>query len=291
MGHDGYSAPCRTGNWAEDEYMHALQTREIMKKQSNGTLTSSMLFSSVGMSSLPTDLAPPHPDGNLRYGDTVLLSSALGGAVSANSKRQVDGTAQKVFQVSRTREVEALRRTSWTIVPVGDTPADGLLRFDTPFSLVAESAGEEALYLHGERYTITNQAASASVHGAERKHLAAGALAPSHLTTWVVRSLAPHYEARMLEEKQPVPANTFVALEHVNTKSHLNTDEVRLRNEYGLEYSVSVFTEVPVTKGRLFGRAASVVGVGNHFAFTTGAVSDERSGQPVCSEPDANELK
>jgi len=277
-GYDGYSAPCRTGNWSEDEYMRALQVQEILKKQATGTLTSSVRFNTVGVSSLPIDLTAPHADGFVRFGDTVLLSSALGGVVSANAQRPIEGTAQKVFQVTRTREPEATRRTSWSILPIGEPPADGLLRYDTPFLLVAESAGDQPLFLHGERYTLTNQAASISVRGADRKHLAAGALSSSHLTGWVVRSLQPHAEARLLDPKQPVEANTFVALEHTYTKSHLNTDGAHLRNEFGLEFSVSVYTEIPVAKGELFGRAAAVVGTGNHFAFTTGLPLDEEDG-------------
>jgi hypothetical protein len=274
-GYDGYSAPCRTGNWGEDEYMRALQVQEILKKQATGMLRSSVHFNTIGVTSLPIDITAPHADGFLRFGDTVLLSSALGGVISANAQRPVEGTAQKVFQVTRTREPEATRRTAWSILPMDKAPIDGLLRYDTPFLLVAESAGDEPLFLHGERYTLTNQAASISVRGADRKHLAAGALSPSHLTSWVVHSLQPHAEARLLDPKQPVPANTFVALEHTNTKSHLNTDGAHLRNEFGLEFSVSVFTEIPVTKGELFGRAAVVVGRGNHFAFTTGLPPDE----------------
>jgi len=233
----GYSAPCRTGNWSEDEYAMALKNKAILRAQAEGKLSSSMLASSVGMAAFPVSLTPPHVDGCMRFGDVVLLSSALGGVISANAKRPVEGTAQKVLQVTRTRAPEALRRTCWTITPIGETPADGLLRFDTPFLLAAELAGPQPLYLHGERYTLTNQAASTSVRGADRKHLAACALAPSNLTGWVVRSLEPHPEARMLDEKAPVLSNTFVVLEHTNTKSHLNTDGERHPFEYKRLYA------------------------------------------------------
>lgn len=270
-GCDGYSAPCRTGNWSEDEYMMALHNRSVLEKKAQGTLSSVVFSQTIGTSAMPIVLPMPHEDGFVRFGDIVLLSSALGGVLAANGQHVVQGPAQKVYQVTRTLSSEALRRTCWAITPMGEPPADGLLRFDTPFALAAVGAipGQE-LFLQGERYTITNPASSISVRGSERKHLAAAAMAMSHLTSWLVRSLEPNYEARRLDEKQPVPANTFVSLEHSNTKSHLNTDETSLRNEFGREFSVSMFTDTPICRGELFGRAGKNLGQGNHFAFTTG---------------------
>ena len=81
--------------------------------------------------------------------------------------------------------------------------------------------------------------------------------------------------AQMEASGQPVPANTFIALNHVNTCTMLCTDVKVVKNKYGGEYLVCANTATSIAKGVWGRRIGSAVGVGNHFAFTTAEASAE----------------
>ena len=66
-----------------------------------------------------------------------------------------------------------------------------------------------------------------------------------------------------------MPANTFVSLVHVNTQNALCTDGTAVRNKYGGESDVSCSTEAGLRKTNWGSRAGQMLGVGNHWAFTT----------------------
>lgn len=74
---------------------------------------------------------------------------------------------------------------------------------------------------------------------------------------------------RAQAEGTPVPANTFVSLVHVNTQLALHTGPTMIPNKYGGEYEVSAFQDAAVTKSTFGERKAKMLGVGNHWAFTT----------------------
>ena len=48
----------------------------------------------------------------------------------------------------------------------------------------------------------------------------------------------------------PVPANTFVALKHVNSQESLHTSDHAVINKFHAEREVGTFTDVPMTKGQ-----------------------------------------
>ena len=56
---------------------------------------------------------------------------------------------------------------------------------------------------------------------------------------------------------------------HVNTQINLHTGEYVKPNKYGGEFDVSAFVDEPGVKGTYGKRNAKMLGVGNHFAFTT----------------------
>ena len=73
MGHDSYSVPCRVGNWAEDEYMGALLTADHMARSEKGMLMTQKLESTLGSALAPAELSVLHPDGNVHFGDQIML--------------------------------------------------------------------------------------------------------------------------------------------------------------------------------------------------------------------------
>ena len=82
------------------------------------------------------------------------------------------------------------------------------------------------LYLQSLRYTLTNLNYSGS------GGVGAGVSAVPALTadtTWSVVLLDPRDLDKMEAHDQPVPANTFVALEHANTATLLYTHEFKVR--------------------------------------------------------------
>eukprot|EP00965_Chrysotila_dentata_P197211 6178064-Pleurochrysis_carterae.AAC.5 len=70
-----------------------------MQKASSGLLSSTKLASTIGVATSAVELAPPHPDGLLRFGDTVMLSSALGGALCGNTNDRLQ-LNQEAYQLS-----------------------------------------------------------------------------------------------------------------------------------------------------------------------------------------------
>jgi len=272
MGHDSYSVPCRVGNWAEDEYMGALMTADHLAKAEKGLLTTQKLQNTLGSALTPIPLSVVHPDGNVRFGDEVMLSNAPGGVLATNPQVR-EQLSQHAFATSRTMVETPCRRTCFRVVPHSSTtpPADGLLRFGMAFGLVSVGDSGEQLHLQSMRYTLTNMNLSRSVRGAERKNGVSMVTEPSWQTAWEVVLLSPQELAQMRSEGQPVPANTYVAIRHKSSQTNLCSDSCRIDNQYGKEYEVSCFTDVEVAKGSWGVRNSQGVGPSNHWAFTTAA--------------------
>ena len=220
MGHDSYSVPCRVGNWAEDEYMGALLTADHMARGEKGMLTTQKLQSTLGSALAPTGLTVIHPDGNVRFGDEIMLSNAPGGVLATNPQVR-EKLSQHAFATSRTMVERPCRRTCFRVVPhSAAAPEDGLLRFGMPFGLVAVGDNGEELHLQSMRYTMANMNFSRSVRGAERKNGVIMGVEPSWQTAWAVVLLDPAELAQLRSEGMPVPANTYVALRHKSSQVH-----------------------------------------------------------------------
>ena len=194
MGHDSYSVPCRVGNWAEDEYMGALLTAEHIAKAEKGMLTTQKMQATIGSAMSPVELTVAHPDGLVRFGDSVMLSNAQGGVLATNPQLREE-ISQHAFATSRTnpgREDVPCRRTCFRVVPhSGPAPEDGLVRFGMSIGLVSEGDSGEELHLQSMRYNMTNMNFSRSVRGAERKNAVNMVIEPSWQTAWEVVLLDP----------------------------------------------------------------------------------------------------
>jgi len=270
MGYEAYSVPCRIGNWCEDEYNHALHTKSHLEKAQSGTLTMSKLNSTLGVDTSPAEISTAGEGDVVKFGDVVVLSSALGGAIAANHRHRLPVT-QELYQVVRGADASPQQRTAWRIAPAGEAPADGVLRFGALFQLVATGASEP-LYLSAQRYTLANACYSSSVRGAERKNGVALAGESSYLSTyWKVAPLNPNPVEQLDLDKTPVPVNLFVAFVHCGTCIKLCTDTTTERTEYGAECMVSLFTDTEIAKAEWGVRDSKGVGAGNHFAFSYSA--------------------
>lgn len=64
--------PCRTGNWAEDEYLSVLKTQEHLEKSGVGLLNSQKLSNMMNDALKPVALAPDPSDGAIHFGDVVM---------------------------------------------------------------------------------------------------------------------------------------------------------------------------------------------------------------------------
>jgi len=271
MGYGGYSVPCRIGNWAEDEYLGVLNTAEHIAKSSANTLTTQKLGDLISRAIAPATLAPPPSDGFVHFGDAIMLSAAQGGVLALNAYKKVEST-QEGYVVTRTSDSGAVpcTRTCWTVTPIGEAPADGLLRVGMRFYLKTDS-DDGPMYLQSLRYHFTNQNGSASVVAGQRKSGCSAVKAPSSDTAWEVVVLEPTDLAQFESEGKPVLANTFVALKHCTSQANLSSDETVVLTKFGSESEVTVFTDAPTHKGEWGKRNATRVGVTNHWAFTTGA--------------------
>jgi len=270
MGYGGYSVPCRVGNWAEDEYLGVLLTSSHIAKASESMLTSQQLGSVLGAALAPANLAPAPADGAIRFGDTVMLTSAVSGVLALDTISRSD-LPQEAYSVTRTREAGAVActRSAWTISAPKNAapPEDGLLRIGMRFNLTCVGGSGESMYLQSQRYTLHNQNYAASV--GMRKQGCCAAPAESADTLWEVQALDPSDLTQMESVGQPVPANTFVSLLHVNTQVSLFTCDHKIANKYGGEWEVSCHTGSGLCKSVWGKRSACMLEVGNHWAFTT----------------------
>ena len=232
-------------------------------------LASQQLGSTMNAALAATKLAPAPEDGSIHFGDSVMLSSADGGVLAASTAHRTE-SAQTAFHVTRTSDAAgvACTRTTWTICPIdgAKVPEDGLLRFGMKFALSTPGADGSPLYLQSVRYTLHNLNYSGS--GGKGQGVCA-VPAPSADTTWSVVVLDPTDLGQMESVGQPVPANTFVALQHSNTTTNLFTHEYKVPSQYGKEREVCCLTDTSIVKGGWGKRNGSTVGVGNHWAFTT----------------------
>ena len=269
MGFAGYSVPCRVGNWAEDEYLGALVAEEHKKSLAEGTLTASRLAATIGSASAPIELAAPHADGFVHYGDEIMLSNAQGGALACNWQDRVE-VSQESYAITR-GAAEPAERTCWRVLPAhgAAAPADGILRFGAHFTLGSERGGE-LLYLQSQRYTVHNMNYSRSVRGSERKQGVTGALVTNWQTNWEAVHLDPTKLAQIRSEGQPVLANAFVALRHTSTQLNLCSDSLVVKNHFGHEAEVCCFMDTDIAKSTMGERTSHAVGASNHWAFTTG---------------------
>ena len=196
------------------------------------------------------------------------LSAAQGGVVAFDTANRVD-LAQEAYAVTRTGEANAVacKRTAWTVTPLAGGPKDGLLRIGMPFALACTGADGRTLYLQSQRYTLHNQNYAGSGGSGS---LAVVVPALSADTVWKVVVLDPSDLAQLESMNQPVPANTYVSLQHANTCSLLYTATDKfVKNKYNGEYLVSVLTDTSINKGVWGKRIGAAVGAANHFAFTT----------------------
>ena len=285
MGYGGYSVPCRVGNWAEDEYLGVLLTAGHLTKQGEGTLTSQQLSGTIGAARAPAMLAAAPADGIVRYGDTVMLSAALGGVLALDTIVRME-LPQEAYSVTRTQPAAAVActRTAWTVTPPAGhaVPEDGVLRIGTSFCLEAVGGAGNNLYLQSQRYTLHNQNYSASA--GKRKQGCCVVPSGSADTLWQVRVLDPSDLRQMEAEGAPVPANTFISLVHVNTQIALHTGPSKISNKYGGEFEISAFTDESPVKGAFGKRNGKMLEVGNHWAFTTAEAEEAPAVEPPATE-------
>lgn len=264
MGYGGFTAPCRIGNWAEDEFLSVLHTVEHNKAASKGMLSSQQLASAIGssMAEVPLDEAPT--DAALRFGSTIIISAAKGGALAFNPLTQLQ--AEQESYAITTIAARACPRTAWTVQPVGDNPTDGIVRYGMRVSLKSHSG----LFLQSQRFTMTNMACSVSTLGALRKQRVCAVPGESIDTAWVITPIDPSLVALAESEGKPVPVNTFITLQHANTKVNLCADDQLIPSKFGKESEVTGNNDTGAMKTN-FGTRLAPYGVANHWAFTTAA--------------------
>jgi hypothetical protein len=241
----------------------------IQKHKANeesGMLASQKFGAYQGTALAPANLAPAPADGSVRVGDVVMLSAAMGGVLGYDTMTKADA-AYEAYTVTRTSEEGgmACTRTAWRITVKGDAPEDGLLRFGMPFALSCETE-QGTLYLQSMRYTLTNLNYGGS-GGGKTRVTAVPTLNQDSL--WTTVALDPSDLVQFESQGMPVPANTFVALKHLNTQELLFTDDDAVRNKFVGEREVSAKTDAPILKNKWGSRTSTAVGVGNHWAFTT----------------------
>ena len=191
------------------------------------------MAATIGSASAPIELAAPHADGFVHYGDESCCRTRR-----AARSLQLAGRGVEGYAITR-GAAEPAERTCWRVLPAhgAEAPADGILRFGAHFTLGSERGGE-LLYLQSQRYTVHNMNYSRSVRGSERKQGVTGALVTNWQTNWEAVHLDPTKLAQIRSEGQPVLANAFVALRHTSTQLNLCSDSLVVKNHFGHDAEV-----------------------------------------------------
>lgn len=272
-----YNSAVKIGNWAEDRARAELEAKDYELRRSRGTLASASAAETRGVSlqSVPHSYSS---DGNLRYGDTIMLSVAEEDRkgvqhehyLANNIFDQVDWQ-RKTVAVSATKGSRALARTTFVITrPKGGSTleskeGDDVLLYGEPFMLASNPSlrvDKRTGFVRAPFY-LDSEPGSA-VGGGGATQTVQMAPKPGVGTLWVVVGADGN---RLAHDGTPVPANEGVAIFHKATNvalaAVLGNNTV---GDYGSELAVNCNTIKGTGRG-----GAGASRPGNVWKFVTAA--------------------
>lgn len=170
-------------NWQEDSFRIEADMLEFQTRRANGQLLLTKLHAKMAAACAPVALSATHVDGFLRYGDVVMLQSALTHTVLAANMDQRVVSEQVGYQVSGTADASPMGRTAFTVRrPTGSRGGDGaLVNYGEPVCLALHGyEGATQLLLQTQRLALPSMGKSA----ASKKNEVAAVLDESNATVW-----------------------------------------------------------------------------------------------------------
>eukprot|EP00667_Euglena_gracilis_P003326 EG_transcript_3329 len=230
------------GNFNEELFQETERMKDFLRRHSKGELLMQRTGSTIRKHLRPCYLTPEHDDGNLHFGDFVLLQSGkTQGFLSCDLD---DKAGPSRFGVSTASSSGPLMRNVFQIVrPTGHgekykdrffraTGEDTVLHYNEKFCLLNAHLWEDCpLVLHT---TLVGPTSFSRV--SKKQEVALVPSTTEYDACWQV--LAADIRKRNVAESRPVRANSIIVVNHCATNQHLSTDAKPVRNSFGMENEV-----------------------------------------------------
>eukprot|EP01012_Entosiphon_sulcatum_P040150 TRINITY_DN5379_c0_g1_i1.p1 TRINITY_DN5379_c0_g1~~TRINITY_DN5379_c0_g1_i1.p1 ORF type:complete len:296 (-),score=73.48 TRINITY_DN5379_c0_g1_i1:674-1561(-) len=272
-GHRGFRSRTMIGNWSEEIQLQEERLREWLRKRAQGALFSQQIGDKFRRHLAEAFVSPQHADGNLRFGDTVLLQNAhTRGYLSVDTDDRLPGLIPKYGLTSAAAD-KALLRNAWTLIKVAGTDDElyqargeaDVVHYGQKLKLVLNPMlmprEDKLLFLYTSPVSPT-----AFSKVSNKQEVCAVEFGPGSFDlVWQCVFADRDYRVEM--EGEPVKANTVLLLSHVQTNQPLSADAAKFYpNDFGRECEVCCH-KWPAMQTKLSNLPELPQ---NHWAFITG---------------------
>eukprot|EP01006_Ploeotia_vitrea_P000653 TRINITY_DN103415_c0_g1_i1.p1 TRINITY_DN103415_c0_g1~~TRINITY_DN103415_c0_g1_i1.p1 ORF type:complete len:564 (-),score=63.52 TRINITY_DN103415_c0_g1_i1:59-1675(-) len=242
MGHSGYSAKTLLGNYSEDIQLEENKIREYLKGKRTGSGSAGRV-GKLRKHLEPYFLTPRNDDGNVHFGDVVMLQNAATDAFLSTDLDDKLGPTK--FGVSAAHAKGPMQRNSFRIVKATDNKLNKrteaqfvslkegeVLHYNQKFYLINDALNPDGkMYLHSEAYTAMVQSR------VTKRQQVCLSMIPSWDVCWEV--LPVEVSKRTALDGKPVPANTAVVFSHCPTSQYLSAEKGKaITTTFGAEAEV-----------------------------------------------------
>jgi len=248
MGFGGYGSSTKIGNWSEEIHLREEIKKSNEARRMQGGMLSQQILAKMHHHTTPVELTPEHPDGNVRFGDLIMLQCAEHNGflcVDMEERRKIVGHPEKVI-VTAAKADRPMLRNVWRIERV-ESADDNLypeqeadvLHYTQPFKLELTtqlSGGAKPLSLYTEM--VTGVTFSKISRNQEVSVVDRGT------TGMVWKAVCIDTEYRIEMEGMPIKANSAILLHHPGTNQNLcSQTKNKYINDFGAEWEVCGYTD------------------------------------------------
>lgn len=182
-------------------------------------------------------------DGLLRCGDHImLLNKKTNGFAVMDIGARAAG-ADEAYAVSTTKQDTGPCARSIFVLAAAEPQTDKVLRYNQKVRLTSSP------YLHAKKLFLSSRPATTQNYSPVTRQQEVTVHSKSDFNTvWEVEHVNPN--VRFENAGQPVRANEAILLKHVSTHHYISSDEKPIKNDYGQEYEVSVYSTATNNKSQ-----------------------------------------
>ena len=180
----------------------------------------------------------------MRFGDSIMIKNkATNGILVFDSGDKITSNDEAYGCTTTDKEMGPCARSIITIARIEDDGSDNVVRYGQKVRL------EGNPYLIGKKvYLHSTQISPLSFARFSRNQEVSVIAKPIYNTAWKILHNNPNLRVQSLG--QPVPANQEVIIEHCATAQFLFSDKIGYGNDFGVEYEVSVCSNVTANKSQ-----------------------------------------
>ena len=233
----------RIGNWVEDREQEEIKLKDYMSKKEKGQLCVNNTEAKFAKS-LKRVPQTYSESGQLKIGDHIMLLNKQNNGFLVMDLGEKITSLDEAYGVTTTnKEIGPCARSVFVIAKAdpNDENKDDLLHFGQKIRILSNPAIlDRDLYLH------SCQVSPVSYARFSRNQEVCMNAACIHNTVWEVEALDPN--ARFETAGRTVNSHEPILLKHCATNRFLSSDLINYRNDFGMEFEVSVHSHA--TKNR-----------------------------------------